>query len=531
MNKIVLFGDESRSKLLEGVKKIVNAVKVTMGANGKCVLIGQANYIDGFLIPAQTIVSKDGWTVSKHFTLEDVVENRGAMLIKEAATKTVEQAGDATTCTCILAGSMIEEGMALIDAGANSQHLKKGMDAALEYVVEELKKMSIPARGNIQRIRQIATVSANNDSAIGDLIADAFTKIGDDGVIDIEESKIGKTEIKTFDGFKFDKGFVNDWFMTKPAKGTCEFEDPLIILYEKRIIHHDQFENAFRVAFSQVPARPILIICDGADGEGLQVLIANKMKNNLPVCVVMAPAYGDLRKENMEDIALLTGGHYISDSKGISIKEMELKHFGQAKKVIVSKSETIIIGGMNNKDKVSRFIADLKSNMNRAETEEEKYVIEKRIARLTGGFAVIQVGAATETEMKEKMDRVDDSVRATKAAISEGFVPGGGTAFLRIPLPIVKDESLLKGYNLVFNAMETPLKQICLNSGVESEEILKQLRSAEFNTGYNALTGQLENMTEAGIIDATKALRCALINAVSVAGMVLTSECSITTMY
>jgi len=530
MNKEVLFGKESRAKLLAGVKKIVNAVAVTMGANGKCVLIGSAFYNDGFITHLPTKVSKDGFTVTRHFSLQDPVENRGAMMIKEAAHKTVEQAGDATTCTCVLAGSLIENGMLAIDEGANSQQLKRGMDAALEFVVGELKKMSIPARGDNEKIRQIATVSANNDETIGNLIADAFKKIGDDGVIDITESKTGKTEIKTFDGFKFDKGFVSPWFVNKPAKETCEFDNPLILLYEKRITHHDQFENAFREAYHNVQSQgqrpPILIICEDSDGEGLGVLVTNKMKTGLEVCVVKAPDFGNSRMESMEDIALITGGSYISDSKGLGIKEVKLKHFGRATKVIVSKNETVIIGGAADSEKIKSFVEDLKATLENAKTEDEKYAIEKRIARLTGGFAVIEVGAATETELKEKMDRVDDAVRATKAAIAEGYVPGGGMAFLKIPIPIVKDEVLMKGYNLLFYALETPVRQICENSGVDPNETVKTILQTDL--GYNALTGKFVNMVDAGIIDATKALRCALINAVSVAGMVLTSECSIT---
>lgn len=534
MTKTVLFGAESRAKLLAGVKKIVDAVKVTMGANGKCVLIGDAYYNDGFIAQLPTVVSKDGWTVTKHFSLQDAVENRGAMMIKEAATKTVEQAGDATTCTCVLAGNLIENGMKLIEEGANSQQLKRGMDAALEYVVGELKKMSIPAKGDVEKIRQIATVSANNDTAIGDLIADAFSKIGDDGVIDIVESKTGQTEIKTFEGFKFDKGFVSPWFINKAAKETCEFDNPILILYEKRITHHDQFEPAFREAFHNnngAERRPIVIICEDAEGEGLAVLVANKMKTGLEVCVVKAPEFGDARRESMEDIALLTGGTYISDSKGVGIKDIKRKHFGSATKIIVSKNETVIIGGASDGEKLKSFVGDLKANIENAKTEEEKYAIEKRIARLTGGFAVIQVGAATETEQKEKMDRVDDAVRATKAAIAEGFVAGGGTAFLRIPAhKLTGSKDFQLGASLVTNSLSAPLLQICENSGVDGKAVYEEVYFKKGNTGYNAMTDEIVDMVDAGIIDATKALRCALVNAVSVAGMVLTSECSITSI-
>lgn len=537
MTKEILFGSESRVKLLAGVKKITDAVKVTMGANGKCVLIGGAIYSnDGFLVPLPTIVSKDGWTVTKHFSLTDPVENRGAMMIKEAATKTVEQAGDATTCTCVLAEALISGGMKLINEGGNSQQIKRGMDKALEFVVDELKKMSIQVRGDNERIKQIATISSNNDIEIGNLIADVYRQIGDDGVIDIEASQTGKTEIKVFDGFKFDKGWVSPFFVNKPAKETCELENPLILLYEKRILHHDQFEMAMRVAMPQ--QKPILIICEDAEGEGLAVLVSNKMQSRLNVCVVKSPEFGQLRRDSMEDIALLTGGTYISDSKGVGIKDVQLKHFGSAKKVIVSNKETIIIGGGNDEESLKKFVSDLRDTITDDKTEQEKHVIEKRIARLTGGFAVIQVGAATETELNEKLDRVDDAVRATKAAISEGALAGGGSAFLRVWLgdsaewKQATSKDIKNGIELVSVALSSPLLQICENSGIQGKEIMaKILRDKNPNIGYNALTGGIIDMVDAGIIDSTKALRCALINAVSVAGMVLTSECSIVSIH
>jgi len=535
MNKQVLFSNESRQKLLSGIKKISDAVRVTMGANGKCVLIADALYNkDGFVVKLPVKVSKDGFTVTKYFSLNDHAENAGAMMIKEAAFKTVEQAGDATTCTCVLAEALISGGMKLIDEGANSQQLKKGMDSALQYVVEELKKISIPVRGNIDRIRQVATISANNDKEIGDLIADAYSKIGDDGVIDIEASQTGKTDIKVFDGFKFDRGWdgMSPFFINKPTKETCELENPLILLYEKQITHHTQFENAFKHVMPT--RRPILIICEDAREEGLAVLVTNKMQGNVSVCVVKSPGYGIHRMEAMEDIALLTGATYISDSKGVGIKDMTLAHFGEAKKVIVSAKETVIIGGGGTEGDLNQFVAELRATITNEKTEEEIAHIEKRIARLTGGFAIIQVGAATETELNEKMDRVDDAVRATKAAIAEGFVAGGGTAFLNIHVLYdgAPKDNFTKGWNLLLEAINFPFKQICENSGVDSNEIMDKLLLANKGDyfGYNALTGEIVDMVEAGIIDATKALRCALVNAVSVSGMVLTSECAIITL-
>lgn len=532
MTKEVLFGNDSRSKILLGVQKISNAVRITMGASGKCCLIGEAVYGSEGLVHLPTIVSKDGYQVTKYFSLPDPIEHRGAMMIKEAAAGTVSEAGDATTCTCVIAESLITNGMKLIDEGANSQQLKKGMDKALEYVVEELKKISTPIKGDVEKIRQIATVSANNDSYIGNLIAEAYSKIGDDGVIDIEKSNGTKTEIKIADGLKFDKGWVSPLFVTNKAKDICEFENPLILLYEKRIIHHTQIQKA--IELSMQAGKPLLIICEDADEQGLSFLVMNNIQGRIRVCVVKSPEFGDLRRESMEDIALITGGTYISDSKGVGIKEVSISNFGSAKKVIVSKTETIIIGGNGDADDIEELIADLKMNLTQAKTEEEKYPIEKRIARLTGGVAVIQVGAATETELNEKLDRVDDAIRATKAAISEGFVGGGGTAFLRINLPFAigldPDGDFVKGCDLVFDSLCTPLKQICANAGVDGDEILKKVSRETEGMGYNVLTNKIEDMVQAGIIDSTKALRCAITNAVSVAGMVLTSECSIITV-
>lgn len=527
MNKQVDFGKESRSKLLAGVQKITDAVRVTMGAAGKCVLIGEAVYHDGFLVNLPTKVSKDGYTVCKYFELQDSVENRGSMIIREAATKTVEQAGDSTTATCVLAESLITNGMKLIDEGANSQLLKKGMDKALEYVLEELKKISTPVKGNIERIRQIATVSANNDEVIGNLIAEAFSKIGDEGVIDIEQSKNVNTEIKIADGYKFDRGWVSPLFVNNREKQICEFIEPLILLYDKKITHHTQVEKA--LDFVLKSGRPVLIICEDAEEEGLAFLAMNVAQGRLKCCVVKHP-FGASSREDMEDIALLTGGVYLSDLKGKSIKEIKPTDFGNAKKAIISKTETIIIGGNQDSEAVTDMLNELKMNLTQAEGEEEKYAIERRIAKLSGGVAVIHVGAATETELNEKLDRVDDAVRATKAAISEGFVAGGGTAFLRITPPIVvgeRNEGIMKGADLVFDALRKPLIQICENAGVNSKEIYLKVSVEQGNMGYNALTGEIVDMVEAGIIDSTKALRCALTNAVSVAGMLLTSECSI----
>lgn len=531
MLKEVLFSSDSRKKLLSGVVKIANAVRVTIGAAGKCVLIGESDYGTNGMVYLPTIVTKDGWTVCKHFEVPDAVENRGAMMIKEAATKTMQEAGDSTSCTVILAESLISNGMKLIDEGANSQQLKKGMDKALEYVVDELKKMSTPVKGDIERIRQIACVSSNNDKVIGDLIADAYSKIGDAGIIDIEASNGVATEIKISDGLKIDRGWISPLFVTNPGKEISEYDNPLILLYDKKVTHHTQIERAIGISIQE--NKPLLIICEDAEEEGLAYLAINTFQKRFRACAIKSPEFGNLRREWMEDIALTTGGDYISDLHGLDIKEVELANFGQAEKVIISSTETVIKGGKKNQEKFDEFIADLQMNLAQAKTEDEKYPIEKRIARLNSSVATIQVGAATETELKEKLDRVDDSVRATRAAIAEGFVCGGGTAFMRITPPITifgRDENIMKGADLVFNSLRKPLIQICENAGVDSKEVYLKVSCETGNMGYNALTGEIVDMVEAGIIDSTKALRCALVNAVSVAGMVLTSECAIITV-
>lgn len=538
MIKEVLYGKESRDKLLAGVQKITRAVGCTMGPSGKCVLIGNAVYGNDGLVQLKSIVSKDGVTVARNFELPDPVENRGALFVREASEETVKMAGDATTLTCVLAESLITNGMKLIEDGANSQELKKGMDKALEYVVEELKKMSTPVKGDIERIRQVATVSANNDKVIGDLIADAYSEIGDDGIIEITTSNGVDTDKKIADGFKIDRGWISPLFVNNSAKEICEFENPLILLYDKKITHHTQIENAIGIAIQE--NKPLLIICEDSEEEGLAYLGINTYNKRFRVCAVKSPEFGNLRREWMEDMALITGGDYVSDLHGLDIKEVELSNFGQADKVTISSTETTIRGGKKNQNKFDEFINDLKMNLAQAKTEDEKYPIEKRIARLNGKTALIQVGAATETELKEKLDRVDDSVRATRAAIAEGFVAGGGTAFLRISKTVFEKESdnFNKGVKLFYNALETPIKQICENAGIRtkyewwnfwSKSIPTIVKNETGNVGYNALTGKIVDMVESGIIDSTKALRCALVNAVSVAGMVLTSECSIIT--
>lgn len=527
MLKKVLFGKDARHAKLLGVQKINNAVKVTMGGAGKCVLVGNAVYGNDGLVHLPTEITKDGWRVTQNFLLDDAVEHRGAMLIKEAATKTMELAGDNTTLTSVLAEALITEGMKLVDSGKNSQQLKKEIDIAVENVVNQLKAVSTPVRDNIERVRQIATVSANNDKVIGDLIADAFSKIGFDGVLDIEIGNTSETTIKISEGLKFDKGWVSPLFVNKPAKEICEFENPLIILYEKKINHHVQIKRG--VELSMQTGKPLLIICEDAESEGLAFLAMNNYQKKIQCCVVKSPEIGNNKRDWMEDIALFTGATYISDIRGVDIKKIKESELGSAKKVIVSRNETVIIEGGGDSAALEDFLNDLKMNLTQTETESEKIEIEKRIARLTGSVAVIQVGGVTETELKERLDRVDDAVRATKSAISEGFVPGGGVVLLKIK----------SGSRVVDKALEMPFKQICINAGVvrrkwwefwKGESIYSKVKKSEINIGYDVIKCEIVNMVDVGIIDSTKAVRNALINAASVSGMLLTSECSITTI-
>lgn len=532
MLKEVLFGKQARDKVLAGVKKITDAVRVTMGSSGKCVLVGEGFFGNDGLVALPTIITKDGYTVTKHFELADRVENRGALMIKEAAMKTVIQAGDATTCTCVLAEAIVSRGTQLIEEGGNSQEIKKGIDNAVEQAVAELKKMSTLIGDDNDKIFQVATVSANNDPAIGRLIADAFKKIGNEGLVDIEAGTALETEIRVSDGYKFDRSWVHPLFINKNEKQVCEFEDPLIVLYDKRITHHTQILKA--VETSLQTGKPLLVICEDAVEEGLAFLLLNKHEKRVKICVVKSPSFGDDRRIEMEDIALLTGGEFMGDIRGKNIKEIKQGDYGRAKKVIVTKDETIIIGGEGKKSEIENLLNELRMNLAQAKNEDEKFPIEKRIARLTSGIAVIQVGGATETEMNEKLDRFDDAVRSTKSAISEGFVAGGGTAFVRIAGNVMIDENQTPGFRagqqLIKDILAAPIKQMAFNAGVNGDDVYEYVKASSGNDGYNTRTERFEDMVEAGIIDSTKALRCALINAASVAGMLLTTEAIIETI-
>ena len=539
---MTLYGAEARSKILDGVRKICAAVKVTLGPLGRNVLISQSMVVDYGVHSLPIHVTKDGYTTARGFDLDDPFEKAGVLLVKEACQKTVDQAGDGTTTTAVLLEAIVEEAIKLIDAGANPMELKKIIDREVAYVVAGLKEMAVQVGDDNEKLFNIATISANNDPEIGRLIADAFKKIGKEGIIDIEAGKSVDTEIKIADGYRFDKSWVSPLFINNKEKQICEFENPLILLYEKMVTHHTQVERACELAMGK--GRPLLIICEDAKEEGLGFLVLNNYQNRLRCCVVKAPSFAEGRREEMEDLAILTGGTYISDSKGVGIKEIEIENLGQAKKVTITKEETIIIGGDSDKAALEDLLNELRMNQAQAKNEDEKYPIEKRIAKLQAGVAVIQVGAATETEMKERLDRFDDAVRATKAAISEGYVPGGGTAFLRLIFGRIRIEEILKIYDqtgmeyyspksedalpgIIFSILKSPLIQICKNAGVESEKILAEISSKKELVGYNAKTGKIEDLVKAGVIDPVKVLRCSLQNAASAASMIITTECLI----
>jgi len=533
MNKKTLYGADARKKLLSGVNKIADPVAVTLGPRGRNVLIGRSDNQNYSTISLPNEVTKDGYRVTQRFDLDDFFEKAGVTAVKECAQKSVDQSGDGTTTTVVLMRHIVQEGMKAVEAGANPIELKREIDAAVARVVSILKARAIQIGNDHDRILQIATISANNDPVIGGIIADAFRKVGHEGSIDLEPGKSVNTEVKTAGGYRFEGSYVHPLFTNNKARQTVEFENPLILLYNQVITHHMQIFNALELVLKA--NRPLVIICPGAEGEGLGMLMMNSQyrqddKGNIippkiRCCVVRAPGYGDQQREEMEDIAVFTGAAFMADHRGMDIKEIKFEHFGTAKKVIVSREETVIIDGKSDEKAMSSLLSDLQLLKANAKNEDEAAPYERRFAKLTGGVAVIQVGAPTETEMKEKLDRFDDAVRAVKSALAEGYVVGGGTALLRIR----------SGNKIVDSAMDMILKQIIWNTGIKNKwhwnplqkTIFRQVKNATGNIGYNAKTGRVEDLIEAGVIDPAKVLRCAIQNAASGATMLLTTECVI----
>jgi len=529
MNKTIIFDSEARAKVQKGVQTIADAVAVTLGAAGRNVLISRNEVIDYGVGSLPVKVTKDGVTVARNVQLNDLVENVGAMMMREASEKTMSSAGDGTTSTIILGRAMVDEGIKLINEGVNPMEIKRGIDAGVAYVVEELKNIAIPVNDDVETVRKIATVSANNDPSIGNLVAEAFEKIGKDGIINIEEAKSTSTSVKIIDGFEIKSGFISPYFITDRAKNTCELIDPNILLYEKSIDNLKKVEKVLNESIKT--QRPLLIICEDSSGDALATIIMNHVERRVPpMCIVRCPYFFDNRVDVMEDIAAATSATFLTDSKGVGIDRADASHLGRAKKVIISKDSTVIIGGHRNIKTYDELVTSLSKGKESAESDEEKITIERRIARLKGGVAVIYVGGPTETEMKERVDRVDDAVRAAKSANEEGFVAGGGTVFLSITdkLGSYAWNDNPHGLRILEAALQAPVKQMLYNAGEPNPaDIINQIRAEGNSVGYNAKTGAIENLLEAGIIDPCKVLRCSLQNAASAAGMILTTQCLI----
>lgn len=515
MGQLIKFGKDARAKIYEGIRKVSTAVATTLGPNGRCVVISrlaQPEYND---IKLPLKVSKDGVTVANSIHLKDPMENIGQRIVQEAAQKTVLEAGDGTTTTCILVESFVREGLALIDAGANPQSVKEGIDKGVELLVAALKEKAIPVAGDVEKIRQIATISANNDKFIGDLIAEAFEKIGPDGVIDIDKAQGVDTHIKISDGFKMEAGYMMPQFRTNVGKNVCELENPLILLYEKGISTQAQITPAMEIANKN--GRPLLIVCEDCDAQALAIFCYNVFQGSIKGCIVKVPYRGDEKHEFMQDLAMATGATYISQTRNTSIEKVKPEHFGNAKKVVVTKEDTMIVGAIKHAD-YDGHLDELQMDKADKKTEDEKAPVERRIARLKGGVAVINVGAATQTETSEIMDRVDDAVRATKSAIAEGFVAGGGVA---LSCPVSGISGVVQ--DLFVKVQNSVTTQLIANAGLEVPGIVVGWNPG-INVGFNAKTGIVEDLLQAGVIDPVKVLRCSLQNAASAAGNLLISE-------
>jgi chaperonin GroEL len=517
--KRLVYGDEARAKLKAGVDKLANAVKVTLGPRGREVILEKKW--------GSPVVTKDGVSVAKEIELADPYENMAAQLVKEVASKTADVAGDGTTTATVLTQAIYEEGLKAIASGANPVYVKRGIDEAVKIIVEELKKISKPVTGR-KEIEQVATISANNDPEIGKIIADAMEKVGKDGVITVEESKSAETVLEVTEGMQFDRGYLSPYFVTNAEKMEAVLENPYILIYEKKI---NNIRELLPVLEKVVQTnRPLLIIAEDVEGEALATLVVNHIKGVLRVCAVKAPGFGERRKAMLQDIAILTGGTAITEDLGIKLESVDLDMLGQADKVVVDKDNTTIIGGKGNPEDIKARIEQIKKQIETTTSEYDKEKLQERLAKLAGGVAIIKVGAATEAELKEKKDRVDDAVHATKAAVEEGIVPGGGIALFRASRALcnIKEENTDKawGIKIVKNACKVPLKQIAYNAGFEGSVIIEKIKDVDnVNYGFNAATGEYVDMVEAGIIDPTKVVRTALQNAASIAGTMLTAEC------
>ncbi len=515
--KDILFNAEARAALKRGVDKLSEAVKVTLGPKGRNVIIDKK-----FGPP---VVTKDGVTVAKEIELEDPVENIGAQLIREVASKTSDVAGDGTTTATVLAQAIFREGLKNVVAGRNPMDLKRGIDMAVQKIVEGLKEISREVKDK-REIAYVGAISANNDMSIGQLIADAMEKVGRDGVITVEEAKGTETTMEIVEGMQFDRGYLSPYFVTNPDTMECVLENPYILIHDKKISSLKDFLPILeKVAQS---GRPLLVIAEDVEGEALATLVVNKLRGTLKCCAVKAPGFGERRKAMLEDIAILTGGTVISEEKGFKLENAQLSYLGQAKKVVVDKDNTTIVEGAGSKEDIKRRINEIKVQIEKTTSDYDREKLQERLAKLSGGVAVLKIGAATEVEMKERKARVEDALHATKAAIEEGIIPGGGVAYLRVMHKLdelkPENEDQAVGIDIVRKALEEPIRQIVANTGLEPSVIVQKVKEGKDDFGFNAQTERFENLFESGVVDPTKVARVALENAASVASLLLTTE-------
>jgi chaperonin GroEL len=518
--KQLMFDEEARRSILRGVDKLANAVKATLGPKGRNVVLDKK-----FGAPN---ITKDGVTVAKEIELEDPFENMGAQMVKEVASKTSDVAGDGTTTATVLAQAVIREGMRNVTAGSNPMALKRGIDKAVEAVVEEIKRISKPTKGK-KEISQVATISANNDKQIGELIADAMEKVGKDGVITVEEAKGVETTLEVVEGMQFDRGYISPYFVSDPERMEAVIENPLILIHEKKISSMKDLLPVLEQIAKM--GKPLLIIAEEVEGEALATLVVNKLRGTLTTCAVKAPGFGDRRKEMLKDVAILTGGEVISEELGIKLENIRLEDLGKCKKVVVDKENTTIIEGAGKDKEIEGRIKQIRTQIEETTSDYDREKLQERLAKLAGGVAVIKVGAPTEVAMKEKKARVEDALHATRAAVEEGIVPGGGVALIRAEQALEKvkasgDEKI--GVEIVRRALEEPLRMIAHNAGWEGPVVLGKVREKSGAFGFNAETEEYEDLAAAGIIDPTKVVRTALENAASIAGLMVTTECLIT---
>jgi len=521
MSKQLFFNTDARAKMKRGVDILSNAVKVTLGPKGRNVVLEKK-----FGSPS---VTKDGVTVAKEIELEDPIENMGAQMVKEVASKTADVAGDGTTTATVLAQSIITEGLKNVAAGANPMDLKRGIDKAVDLVVANLKKQSSTVGNDTKKIEQVASISANNDAEIGKLIAEAMQKVGKDGVITVEEARGTETSIELVEGMQFDRGYISPYFVTNADKMEAELQTPYILIYDKKVSAMKDILHILEKVAQQ--GAPLVIISEDLEGEALATLVVNKLRGTLKVAAVKAPGFGDRRKEMLQDIATLTKGIVISEEQGYKLENADLSYLGRAESVTIDKDNTTIVGGKGKKDDINARIAQIKSQIDSTTSDYDKEKLQERLAKLSGGVAVLNIGAATEVEMKEKKDRVDDALHATRAAVEEGIVPGGGIAYIRAieALDKVKGENFdeTTGIAIVRRALEEPLRTIVGNAGIEGSIVVQKVKEGKADYGYNASTDKYENLLKAGVIDPTKVSRVALEHAASIAGMLLTTECVI----